>query len=121
MIAQLVFEAFCLSRGWDAFRPVREDSDCDILLCTRGVEMPPARVQVKRVYYDRTGHRTINLRRRDGSRYRAKQVDYIAAVEVSSRTIWLIPFDVPGLWNVKLAKPKGRLRLTDAWKGYIQK
>jgi hypothetical protein len=122
MVAQLIFETFCLQQGWDAFRPIREDSDCDLLIATRGLAIPPARVQIKRVYLDKRGNqRTIDLVRKNKSAYCPDRITHIAAVEVPTRVIWLIPTGIPWLWNYKLDKPKGRIRLTDRWDLYQQK
>ena len=118
MVAQLLVEAYALEVGWDVFRPVREDSQCDLLLNmfpgTMSLDME--RVQVKRIYL-KDGHKTINLKRRNGKRYDTDEVDLIAAVDVDTRFIWLIPFEK--LWDKKQGRPLGRLRITKKWDEYI--
>jgi hypothetical protein len=130
MVAQLMFETYVLQSGWDAYRPVREDSQCDLLV-DRWVERWPEftspiieRVQVKRVYMkgttdDHPGFPTINLTRKNGDRYDIDQVDFIAAVNVDTGCIWVIPFEK--LWDREKGQPIGRLRVTDKWNDYIVK
>lgn len=118
MVAQLLVEAYSLECGWDCYRPVREDGQCDILLDRYPQWGNPfmERVQVKRCYL-KDGHRTINLKRKNGARYDVGQIDLIAAVDCDTREIWLIPFEK--LWDKKHNRPLGRLRLTKKWADYI--
>ena len=111
-VAQLMFEGVALDRGWLVHRPVYAGSEHDAL-----IQFTPGgryyRVQVKRVY-PKDAHRTINLKRRDGSRY--KNIDYVVAVEVSTGQMWMIPFSK--LTNPATKQPKGRVRLTESYYTY---
>ena len=130
-VAELMFEAYALQTGYEAYRPIREDGPVDLLM-----EVPlhwaqrlplkgdMFRIQIKRVYLKKEKatddvpiHRTINLKRRDGSRYTSDDIDAVAAVDVDTSTIWLIPFD--RLVDSKTGVSLGRLRLTDAWDPYV--
>lgn len=112
-VAFHMFVAAALEAGWDIFIPLSEESPCDLLLLRNSVY---ERVQIKRVF-DIGGYRTINLKRRDGSRYTMAQIDLIAAVDVTAGTMWLIPFEK--LWDKHTNRPLGRLRLTDKWNVHI--
>lgn len=114
MQAQLLFEAWALGKGYEAYRPVHEDGQIDLLLremvgTVSGQQARVWGVQIKRTY-EKDGHPTINLKRRDGSRYDHKQIDYFAAVDVERHTIQLIPFYAT--LNPFTGEPKGRLRVS---------
>lgn len=116
-VAELLVAAYCMEMGWDVYFPVREDSQCDLLInCIPHVgAFGMERIQVKRIYM-KDGHPTINLKRKDGSRYDITEIDLIAAVNVDTRFIWLIPFEE---LQGKKQLPLGRLRITKKWDRYI--
>lgn len=114
MAAQLLMEAYTLEMGWDLYRPVREDSTCDLLIDRSDIL---ERVQVKRVFLER-GRPCVNLRRSNGVLYRRGEVDLLAAVDVDTRTIWLIPFS--DLVNEKTGNIICHLGLGKRWAPYIQ-
>ncbi|MCP3658119.1 MAG: hypothetical protein GY766_25000 [Herbaspirillum sp.] len=89
--AELRFLQIVLEHGWSAAVPVAEDEPWDALI-SRFETWLWERVQIKRTYL-KYGKPTVNLVRHDGKRYRPDDADWLAAVEVESGRIWLVPFD----------------------------
>lgn len=108
-----MFVSAALEAGFESFIPLAEESPADLLLLRNGAY---ERVQIKRVF-EHQGHPVINLKRRDGSRYKMSEIDTVAAVDVQKGLIWLIPFEK--LWDKDAGQPKGRLRLTTRWDMHI--
>jgi hypothetical protein len=116
-VAELLVAAYCMEMGWDVYFPVREDSQCDLLVnMITGSSEWYCRIQVKRIYM-KDGYHTINLKRRNGDRYDMWEIELIAAVDVDTREIWLIPFEK--LVDKKHGRPLGRLRVTGKWDQYL--
>lgn len=111
-VAFHLFTAMALELGWEAFIPLNEESPVDLLVFVDGTYH---RVQIKRVY-QKDGHRTINLKRRNGDRYKGTEIDDVVAVDVATGTIWLLPFK--DLHQPGALETRGRLRLTAAWDKY---
>lgn len=86
--AELRLLQLVLELGWEAATPVVEDSAWDALL-NRGFGWE--RVQIKRAY-PKKGHLTVNLVRHDKNRYAVDDADWLAAVEVETGRVWLVPF-----------------------------
>ena len=67
------------------------------------------RVQVKTVFQIE-GKRVVNLKKTNGSRYQAKDVDYVVAVDLAALVFWVLP--------TRLTQGVGRLRLGAKYIGY---
>lgn len=87
-----LFIAWALEYGDDISIPILDIRPWDVLLHIRDQE-PHIwnRVQVKRVY-QKQGHPTVDLVRRNGERYNKEDADFLAAVDMDEHLIYLIPW-----------------------------
>ncbi len=77
-----------LEMGWELAEPVVDDSPWDMLINRADAW---EKVQVKRCY-PKHGCLTFNLVRNTGMRYEKTDADWLAAVEVETGRVWMIPF-----------------------------
>ena len=92
--AEFLFDLVGTQCGWDIGVPITGDIESyDRIFRVPG--KPWKTVQIKRVYLKKnTKHRTINLVRSNGETYLLMDCDYIAAVDMETRDVWLIPIHV---------------------------
>ena len=114
--AELRFQQVVLETGWNVAMPVAEDLAWDVL-----IKRDPAgyweTVQVKRCYSKR-GYPTVNLVRHDGSRYQPTDAEWLAAVEVETGRIWLVPFrEVAQYQRKRITKDMAQFELGRSGKG----
>lgn len=102
-LAELYLMMWLLRRGYDVFQPIDVGSPVDVVWRSKpGAAFRSA--QVKKVYA-KHGHPTVNITRRDGDRYDALDVDYLAAVDYENGYVWLIRFrDICVFTRVRLGK-----------------
>jgi len=93
---------------WVAFMPDAASSD---MIVTRAFDDRKFVIQVKAAYpLAKGGHRTVNLTRTNGTRYAERSLDWVLAVDLTSRMIWLLPSHLTSKFK--------RLRLTEKYSGY---
>lgn len=89
--AEFFFDVVGTQIGWDIAVPVTGDIESyDRLFRVPG--KPWQTVQIKRVYFKKK-HRTINLVKSNGDSYVRDDCDYVAAVDMETRDVWVIPID----------------------------
>jgi hypothetical protein len=99
-----------LLRNHDVWATQMPDSSSVDLLVQLTVNTREAiRIQVKSTFQI-DGHRTVNLKKTDGSRYTRDDVDYVIAVDQEHLLFWVLP--------VHLTSQVGRLRLGGKYSGY---
>jgi hypothetical protein len=87
-----LFIAWALEYGDDICIPIHDNRPWDVLLRIRGDEPQVSqRVQVKRIY-TKDGNPTVNLVRRNGVKYQPEDADYLAAVDMRKRLVYLVPW-----------------------------
>ena len=122
--AELLAQYLLHEKGYDVADVVRSSAAQDLVIRLPGAAMWQG-ANVKRAYRKADGFLTVNTEHRDGSKYRADEIDYILAVLPPTESpaywadIWLIPFAA----LVHAAGPlkghaRGRIRLTDKWEKY---
>lgn len=107
MAAQHLFVAMALEFGWNPSLPVADDLEYDVLL--EEADGSSSKVQVKRIYL-KDGYRTVNLVRKDGSRYKRSDADWLAAVDMKAGKFYLVPWEEVYRFS--------RKRITDDWTHY---
>lgn len=88
-MAELVFDQWALESGIPVSRPVNSDEPWDRMIWY-GKKWQ--RVQVKRVFAGRGNARLVNMKRYRDKRYKRTDAEYLAAVDVDTHTIWLVPW-----------------------------
>ncbi len=97
-------------RNHDVWATQMADASGIDLLVQRTVDTSRTlRIQVKAVFKI-AGRRVVNLKKTNGSRYTPKDVDWVLAVDLESRTFWLLP--------THLTSDLGRLSLGRKYSGY---
>lgn len=93
-IAELVFDRVMLEAGAFIARPLFEGLAFDRLLSPDNCGAPTTwrRVQIKRTYRRKDGSLVVNTVRTSGERYARNDADVLAAVDVETGEIWLIPW-----------------------------
>jgi hypothetical protein len=92
-LAELHFTMWLLRKGYDVFHPVDTSSSADVVW-RAGPGDPWRSAQVKKVY-EKDGHLTVNITKRDGSLYDTTEVDYVAFVDYDDGILWLMRADAP--------------------------
>lgn len=90
-----MFDLKCAKLGYDVGVPITGDIEPYDRLLRQHWAIPWETVQVKRVYLKgKSKSRTINLVKSNGEPYTGQDCDLIAAVDMETEDIWLIPIDV---------------------------
>lgn len=114
MAAQMFFVTLALEYGWEPAEPVSPDAPYDVLINDKPNIPGWARVQVKRVYCkaDQTKkeYPTVSLKRNSDKRYKRSDAEYLAAVDMDTQVVYLIPWE--DVYRLT------RLRITDKHKRF---
>ncbi len=89
LIAELIFQQYALNAGWEIAKSVLEVEPWDYLI--RIDSLGWAKVQVKKLYL-KDEKMTVNMTRHGDVRYKAKDADWLAAVDILTGDIWLVPW-----------------------------
>lgn len=93
--AEFLFDLKCAKMRYDVAVPITGDIEPYDRLFRAGWMKPWKTVQIKRVYLKgKCKSRTINLVKSNGEPYQHQDCDYIAAVDMETEDIWLIPINV---------------------------
>ena len=116
-----MFCVVALRLGWDVAESIIPGRPFDFLVNDTGEWVGEwAEVQVKRVYpKSGDGSRTVNMvRSGSGENYGKWDSDWLAAVEVETSTIWMIPWHHRFEGHQKALWEKGRVTITEAYDEY---
>ena len=122
----MFFAQVALQMGWDHVEPTIPGRPYDCMICTTPEAESAHRhvwekVQVKRAYPKAgTGALTVNMTRSgSGEKYAEDDADWLAAVDVLTQQVWLIPWT----FVVKKGRPavfkKTRITVTEEYSKFI--